>query len=100
MKLGHGELSVRQNNVAALCRVCAGKIVKDHVYGTFEGSQEYFNFHRSCIKAWLEHSYDVLSMTRQEIEADPTGNTARVEIERGKREFAEYRQALLDRLVD
>lgn len=95
MRIGNGELAVRPTNVTCTCRVCGKSISKDEVYGTFHA----LNFHRQCMKMWLEYSYDVMPITRQEMDMDPTGNTARIEMGRSKREWDEYRQALIDRLM-
>lgn len=99
MKIGRGEINTRDNNMGMLCRVCGEVMRLGDVYGDFRISNETFNFHRQCLKQWLEYSYDILAMTRGEMDMDPTGDTRRVETERNRREFREYREALIEKLT-
>lgn len=93
MKLGRGTITVRGTNHPMLCRVCDQPMVVGDVSVTIED----LNAHRICLKMWLEYTLDVMPISKHEMNMDPTGNTARVETERSRREFSEYRQALVER---
>lgn len=53
--------------------------------------------HRSCIKRFMDWSYDQIPPTRQELEADEMARHGSIEVGRGQREFDEYREQLVER---
>lgn len=55
------------------------------------------HIHRSCIKRFMDWSYDHIPPTEFELEADELARHGSIEVGRGQREFDEYREQLLER---
>lgn len=84
---GRGSLDMRCS--ACRYRIKMGDVIVEVVRGA--------RIHRSCVKRFMDWSYDQIPPTSFELDADEMAKHGCIEVGRAQREFDEYREGLRER---